>query len=189
MAEYVTLDSGERQNYDSGMRRDTQAGKPRYDLIDRSFLRRWAELMGRGAEKYGERNWELANSQEELNRFKASALRHMMQWLDGDETEDHAAAVAFNVAAVEFVKGKTNEALDEGYEKLAEDLLHRPQVGGLINPGFGEPCTDGVYKDRDGDLWEHIGTGWNLRIGEPYAVSWQEVEKTWSFTFPWERIS
>ncbi len=103
---FVTKDSGSRVNYASGMCRDTQDGKPDYALIDRPFLRRWAELMTRGAEKYGRRNWEKAESAEELERFKASAYRHFMQWLDGETDEDHAAAVCFNLAAAEHVKAK-----------------------------------------------------------------------------------
>lgn len=106
---WTTKDSGAREEYGSGMVRDTQAGKPRYDLINLAFLRRWAELMGRGAAKYGERNWELASSEEELARFKQSALRHMFQWLEGDTSEDHAAAVAFNLAAAEYVRMKLND--------------------------------------------------------------------------------
>jgi dATP/dGTP diphosphohydrolase len=104
--EFVTKDSGVREEYASGMVRDTQNGKPRYNLIDRPFLKRWAELMTRGAEKYGTDNWRNASSQEELDRFQESALRHMMQWLDGETDEDHAAAVAFNLAAAEYVKGR-----------------------------------------------------------------------------------
>lgn len=106
MRGFVTKDSGERVEFDSGMVRDTQEGKPRYDLIPAMFLKRWAELMGRGADKYGERNWEQANGPEELERFKASAFRHFMQWFMGEADEDHAAAVAFNVAAFEFIKAK-----------------------------------------------------------------------------------
>ncbi|MEO5646601.1 MAG: dATP/dGTP diphosphohydrolase domain-containing protein, partial [Candidatus Paceibacterota bacterium] len=61
------------------------------------------ELMTRGAVKYGRNNWQLANGEEELERFKDSALRHMYQWLEGDESEDHAAAVFFNIAGAEYV--------------------------------------------------------------------------------------
>src|ERR1039457_41594 len=103
---YETKDSGAREVFTSGMVRDTQAGKPRYDLIDRAFLKRWADLMARGAAKYGEENWRQATGEAELKRFKASALRHMFQWLDGDTTEDHAAAIAFNVSGACMVEGK-----------------------------------------------------------------------------------
>lgn len=107
---FETLDSGKREKYDSGMVRDTQEGKARYDLLDRDFLRRWAELMARGAEKYGEENWRLACSEVELRRFKASATRHLFQWLGGATDEDHAVAVTFNLAAAEYVKRKLDEA-------------------------------------------------------------------------------
>ena len=110
--QYTTKDSGKRQNYDSGMRRDTQEGKPDFSLLltdlpyDEQLITRWAGLMTRGAEKYGRRNWQLANSQEELERFKASAFRHFMQWITGQDDEDHAAAVLFNINAAEYVKSK-----------------------------------------------------------------------------------
>lgn len=106
MRKYSIKDSGKRQEYSSGMHRDTTEGKPRYDLIPEPMLTRWAQHMGGGAEKYGDRNWELANSEEELNRFKASAFRHFVQWIRGDIDEDHAAAVYFNIGAAEHVKDK-----------------------------------------------------------------------------------
>lgn len=111
---FTTKDSGQRIDYPSGMHRDIQQGKPRYDLIDRDFLYRWAMLMMRGAEKYGEDNWRLANSEDELRRFKASAIRHMMQWLNGEADEDHAAAVAFNIAAAEYVAERLKNGNNPG---------------------------------------------------------------------------
>lgn len=112
---YVTKDSGKRVKFKSGMNRDLQEGKPRYDLIDRSYLKDWAELMARGAEKYGENNWKLACSEEELSRFKASAFRHFIQWINGDTDEAHHVAVAFNIAAAEYVKDKLDK---EHFEKV-----------------------------------------------------------------------
>ena len=108
---WVTKDSGKREDYPTGMRRDTQEGKPRFDLLvplDQEFddlmLTRWAGLMARGAQKYGERNWEKAATTQEYNRFKNSAFRHFMQWLCGvKDGEDHAAAIFFNVSAAEYV--------------------------------------------------------------------------------------
>ena len=110
--QYITKDSGKRQDYESGMRRDTQEGKPDFSLLltdlpyDEQLLTRWASLMERGATKYGRRNWQLACSQEELDRFKASAFRHFVQWVTGQDDEDHAAAVLFNIQAHEYVKYK-----------------------------------------------------------------------------------
>jgi len=108
---YITKDNGKREEFWSGMRRDTQEGKPRFDLIipkgqkyEDTLLYRWAMLMERGKEKYGERNWEKANSEEEKERFKASAFRHFIQWFCGEEDEDHAVAVCFNINAYEKLK-------------------------------------------------------------------------------------
>jgi hypothetical protein len=103
---FVTKDSGQRVDYPSGMRRDVADNKARFDLIPLPMLRRLAELYGRGAVKYGDNNWQLADSEEELQRFKASAFRHFIQWLEGDREEDHGAAVFFNITAAEHVLTK-----------------------------------------------------------------------------------
>jgi hypothetical protein len=109
MDKFITKDSGEREEYSTGMRRDSAKKHLRPDLIDQTMLRRWAELMGRGAEKYGERNWELASTEIELQRFRASAARHFFQWFNKlDREEDHGAALMFNVAGAEMVEAKLN---------------------------------------------------------------------------------
>lgn len=101
MSEFEIKDSGKRIDFSSGMRRDTQDNKPRYDLIWEEGLYREAMHMAKGAKKYGERNWELANSKEELDRFKASLLRHAHQLVNGETDEDHMSAVCFNARAIE----------------------------------------------------------------------------------------
>lgn len=117
MTEYETKDSGERAEFPSGMQRDTQKGKPRFDLLiplnvpyEEQLLTRLAALMARGAEKYDPRNWERANSVEELERMKASAIRHLMQWAMGETDEDHAAAAIFNLLAYETTSYKVRRA-------------------------------------------------------------------------------
>lgn len=101
---FETKDSGVRAKYQTGMVRDTNKDKPRYDLCWLPLLTRWAELMGRGAVKYGANNWQKASTQEELDRFRESAFRHLVQYLEGDRTEDHAAAVIFNLAGAEYTQ-------------------------------------------------------------------------------------
>lgn len=113
---FETKDSGVRSEYDSGMVRDTQEGKPRHDLLwvpgmpylDQP-LTRLAGLLERGAVKYGDFNWTLANSTEELNRFKASGARHFAQWMCGEQDEDHFAGTYYNMQAFEYVKWKLKE--------------------------------------------------------------------------------
>jgi len=107
-AQYETKDSGVRNHFDSGMQREPDTGRPRFDLLlpetvpyEEQLLTRCAELMARGAAKYASRNWEKANSPAELERMKSSAFRHFMQWMTGETDEDHAAAVLFNILAAE----------------------------------------------------------------------------------------
>lgn len=111
MGEFVVKDSGVREEYASGMRRDTNEGKIRYDLVvpetmDNPMLKRWADHMTKGALKYGDCNWEMAAGKEELKRFRESAFRHFMQYYLGETDEDHAAAVYFNIQGAEYVKEK-----------------------------------------------------------------------------------
>jgi len=138
-SDFVTKDSGERSVFDSGMQRDTQAGKPRWDLMfplnvpyEEQMLTRLAALYGRGAEKYDDRNWEQANSDEEMARMKASAFRHFMQWFCGESDEDHAAGAMFNIIAFETTSFKvSDEKID--FDAVADQILggHRVEVQDL----------------------------------------------------------
>lgn len=121
---FTTKDSGQRENYgDQGGVRDTEEGKPRYDLCiplndPNPMLTRWAYLMARGAKKYGDRNWEKFNDMRAYIRAKSSAFRHFMQWFMGLKDEDHAAAVYFNIQVAEhlepivYEKKQTQEAVE-----------------------------------------------------------------------------
>lgn len=110
--QFVVKDSGKRQQFDSGMVRDTSEGKTDFTVIlDGPMITRWAEHLTKAKAKYpdvkpGVSNWTLAAGEEELIRFKKSAMRHFMQWIRGDVDEDHAAALYFNVNGYEFVKEK-----------------------------------------------------------------------------------
>ena len=112
MDDFDTLDSGDREQWESGMKRDVTEGKTLWHLTASGpMLKRWAELMTRGAVKYGEDNWLHADSEEEYDRFRSSAYRHFMQWYYGlNPEEDHAAGVIFNLDGAEYVR----ERLDNG---------------------------------------------------------------------------
>lgn len=98
-------DSGKRQTFDSGMVRESPEDKVDYSLVmDGPMLERWAIHLTKGAKKYSKRNWMKACGQQELDRFKESAVRHFFQWYHGHTDEDHAAAVYFNLCGAEYVK-------------------------------------------------------------------------------------
>ena len=86
----------EKQTFETGAQRDTQAGKTRPDLISPVFLDRLGIVLAKGGEHYGERNWEKGMP---LSRILASAMRHLIQTIDGLEDEDHPAQCAWNMMA------------------------------------------------------------------------------------------
>lgn len=93
MSEYKTKDSGDRRVFTSGSKRDVRVGKGRFDLIPYEIIQRLADLYERGAQKYGDRNWELG---QPLSVFLDSAMRHGAQVAQGMDDEDHAVAAAWN---------------------------------------------------------------------------------------------
>lgn len=108
--EFITKDSGERQEFETGMVRDTQTGKPRYDLIPSLALRRVADLYARGAEKYGDNNWHKG---QPFSRTLASLERHLHQFKDGETDEDHLAAVVWNTLAIMHYQETGRDELDD----------------------------------------------------------------------------
>lgn len=105
---FETKDSGQREDFSTGSRRDTRTGKGRYDLLPPAALRRLAQVYERGAAKYGDRNWELG---QPLSRFLDSALRHTFQVLEGKTDEDHAGQAAWNLLAFIEIQHRINEGL------------------------------------------------------------------------------
>ena len=91
--------STERQveQYATGAVRDRRDGKGRYDLLSPIAMRRVAQLLERGADHYGDRNWEKGMP---LTRFFDSGVRHAYQWLEGERDEDHLAAAVWNFMCI-----------------------------------------------------------------------------------------
>lgn len=94
---FVTKDSGKREKHQTGAVRDTREGKGRYDLMSIFALKRYAEIMERGAAKYSNRNWEKGMP---ISRFLDSALRHIFQHLEGLKDEDHIGQAMWNLAGI-----------------------------------------------------------------------------------------
>ena len=90
-------DGGERITSPTGMIREPETDRGRFDLMSPIFLRRLAVLYERGALKYAERNWEKGMS---LSRFFNSAMRHMNQYQEGHRDEDHLIQAAWNLSCI-----------------------------------------------------------------------------------------
>lgn len=83
--------------FETGAKREAPIGKGRYDLIPPEGMHRLARHYENGATKYGSRNWEKGMP---VDRVVDSMIRHCFQYLAGDRSEDHLAAVAWNAFAI-----------------------------------------------------------------------------------------
>jgi hypothetical protein len=117
MADYITKDSGQREQHKSGAVRDVRSGKGRYDLITPLALKRLAGVYERGSIKYADRNWEKGMP---LSRYLDSALRHIFQYIEGMRDEDHLAQAMWNIAAMIHIE----EVIDRGL--LPKELNDMP---------------------------------------------------------------
>lgn len=167
MSSFQTRDSGAREEYAGGMVRDTNEGKARFDLCwpdgvpyEEQLLTRFALLMARGADKYGNRNWERASDEAAWRRYRESAMRHLYQWLSGDREEDHAAAVIFNLMGAEYVDYKMQQPkpiqFEDGSKGFTAAVQYlSPEYASLLNSieaddEADQPCTCCGPESNDG---------------------------------------
>jgi hypothetical protein len=137
-------DSGKRQEFETGSRRDTREGKGRYDLISPIAMQRLAKHFENGAVKYGDRNWEKG---QPISRYLDSAIRHIYKFLEGHRDEDHLAAAMWNIGGAIH----TEEAIERG---ILPDSLND-----LVN--YLEKKEDRIKPERMG----HIDKG--AELGKP----------------------
>jgi len=98
MVEFSAVkDSGKRQEFATGARRDIQEGKGRYDLLPMHAIHRLARHFENGAKKYGDSNWRKGIP---LKRYLDSMLRHAFKVAGGADDEDHLAAVIWNACCL-----------------------------------------------------------------------------------------
>jgi hypothetical protein len=136
---FRVVDSGRRQEFATGSRRDSRDGKGRFDLISPIALRRLAQHYENGAKKYGDRNWEKG---QPLSRYLDSALRHLMAFLGGDRSEDHVTAASWNC----FALVHTEELVRQG--KLSAGLNDLPATGKVINRGRARSSAKGHEEEE-----------------------------------------
>jgi hypothetical protein len=135
--DYELKDSGNRQEFETGSRRDTQDGKTRPDLIAPEFIRALGDLLAKGAVKYGERNWEKG---QPLGRVMASIQRHLLQVVEGDTSEDHLSAVAFGIMVIQHHLPRIADGRLPASLADAEwtDAWLEPHLDKFDLPNFGE---------------------------------------------------
>lgn len=102
-------DSGERTEFGTGAVRDMHKGKGRMDLLPPLALLRLGRHFESGAEKYGDRNWELGVP---CHSFYDSAMRHMLKYMAGDTDEDHLIAAVWNLLCLADTEERLPEMMD-----------------------------------------------------------------------------
>ena len=90
-------DSGKREQFDTGAVRDTADSKSRPDLSSPFAAERLGNWLRDGARKYAAWNWAKGMP---ISRCIASLERHLMQYRQGDASEDHMAAIMCNAMFV-----------------------------------------------------------------------------------------
>lgn len=124
-------DSGVRQEFATGSRRDTQTGKGRFDLIPWLVMPRFARHYENGAEKYGDHNWIKG---QPSSRYLSSAFRHLCHYAIGKRDEDHLAAAMWNIAAIMF----NEEMVENGmYNEGMHDLIDFTDPARFHNAVYG----------------------------------------------------
>ena len=89
--------------FKSGAKREDKCGKGRCDLLPACALIRLSKHYEVGAKTHGERNWEKGLP---ISSFIDSAIRHLFNYLDGDNTEDHLVSAAWNILSAMWTEEK-----------------------------------------------------------------------------------
>ena len=122
----------------SGVKFDQQ--KPRYELIPPEALDALADLYGKGAQKYGDRNWEKGMKP---TRIFGALMRHAWAWLRGETHDPETGAhqmisVAWNAIAIYtyYVRG-----VEDDRPQAAQGVTEE-EAGAVCCQGFamGESC-------------------------------------------------
>ncbi len=83
--------------------REDKTGKVDFTIIPYKPLARVAERFMEGALKYERDNYKNCTP-EQLQTYRESALRHLMQYVDKQTDEDHLSACVVNLMIIMYVE-------------------------------------------------------------------------------------
>lgn len=163
-------DSGQRQEFSTGARRDTQAGKGRFDLLPMHALALLAKHFEAGAYKYGDNNWRKGIP---LARYLDSAFRHLTQFAAGNRDEPHLVSALWNIACLLETRHMIAcKAFDEAEEaKLWHGITNEfqddpyPAIFDHLRAAGKKPVDSPAPPARLGDF-----TKWLDRLNDPLRV-------------------
>jgi len=110
----MSADKGENRKIkklSTGSHKEDKEGKGRMDLLPCRALIAISKRLEEGAKKYSARDWDKGIPQSML---LDSAMRHLLQFMKGENNENHLVACATNILQ-----------LIEQEEKIKEGLLSK----------------------------------------------------------------
>ena len=122
------------EQFTGGAVRDSQEDKPRPDLISPFFKERLGDWLRLGAQRYKPWNWAKGMP---ISRVVASLERHLMEYQQGQQDEDHLAAIAANAMFL----------LDFD-ERIKRGLLS-PEFDDMQTWESVSDCNSNAYKTND----------------------------------------
>jgi hypothetical protein len=164
--------------FDSGAHRDPNTTKGRYDLLSPLFMRRLAVHTQKGGVARGDRNWEKGMP---MDAVLDSAIRHCYNYLEGDRSEDHLAAAAWNIMNLihteeQIERGNLPKKLSEGlpdYTKkpdmTVEEVFKKLTANGQYPFKIVPVEPEDVYKEPLHPDWAPVDLGpYDVKTGKPY---------------------
>ena len=91
------------KSFATGAIREDKTGKGRHDLLPFCALNRLAKHMQKSLKDHPERNWE---SGIPMSSFLDSAIRHLFNYMDGQNDEDHLCSAAWNILCAMWTEEK-----------------------------------------------------------------------------------
>ncbi len=147
----VMRHSDTKTSFGTGAQRDIDEGKGRPSLISPVLIHRLGVHLAKGAKHYGDDNWAKGMP---YRRTADSMIRHIFQWLAGDEEEDHLAAIGFGVMCLMTYESDRTldqklDDRDEGLRKILASILTSPPKDAIVER-YEEQCS--WHRGPVGDL-------------------------------------
>lgn len=101
------------RTFESGSKRDDDSNKPLVNHLTAYLRIRFGYLLRIGANKYGKNNWQKGQPTETALE---SLHRHLAKYEYGDRSEDHLAAIIFNVQLIMKNEEIEGIKIDEYYK-------------------------------------------------------------------------
>jgi hypothetical protein len=148
------IHTDEKTEFETGATRNDSTGKGRPSLISPVLIHRVSKHLAAGEKHYGKDNWTKGMP---YCRTADSLIRHIFQWLAGDDSEDHLAAIVCNAQFLmhfeEAIKTKSLPAsLDdrpEAFKKILPSIL----TSLALDAKLEKPPAEATHEPLKQESW------------------------------------